>query len=176
MMTMIRSSVLTMTLAMFSVAYAPSLLAETDAEQSAPDDQSAQSEPSSPSYSDQELRSFAVAVLEVERIKSSYAPKLAQNLREQAQVKQAASLELLMALKQQGISVDKYQEMLSTVQSNPELAGKVNEYIQNSANEKGSRDESDAKGGESNGKGGTDESSRKPRSRDTDATKHVEQL
>src|SRR5438874_12629379 len=154
MMTMIRSSVLTMTLAMFSVAYAPSLLAETDADQSAPGDQSAQSEPSSPSYSDQELRSFAVAVLEVERIKSSYAPKLAQNLREQAQVKQAASLELLMALKQQGISVDKYQEMLNSVQSNPELAGKINEYIQNSANDKGSRGESNGTGSESNGKGG----------------------
>ena len=165
-----------MTLALFSVAYAPSLLAETDAEKSAPDDQSAQSEPSSPSYSDQELRSFAVAVLEVERIKSSYAPKLAQNLREQAQVKQAASLELLMALKQQGISVDKYQEMLNNVQSNPELAGKVNEYLKNSASEKGSGGESNGKGSESNGKGFTDESSPKRSSPDSDAKKRVELL
>jgi uncharacterized protein DUF4168 len=168
-MTMIRSGVLTVTLAMFSVAYAPSLLAETDAEQSAPGDQSAQSEPSSSSYSDQELRSFAVALLEVERIKSSYAPKLAQNLREQAQVKQAASLELLMALKQQGMSVDKYQEMLNTVQSNPELAGKVNEYLKKSAAEKGLVDES-------NGNGGAEESPSKPRGPDSDATNRVEQL
>jgi len=141
-MTTIRSGVLTMTLAMFSIAYAPLLLAETDAELSAPGDPS-QSEPSSsPSYSDQELKSFAVAVLEVERIKSSYAPKLAQNLREQALVKQAASLELLMALKQQGMSVDKYQEMLSNVQSDPDLADKVNTYLKQSAADKDSSDES----------------------------------
>jgi uncharacterized protein DUF4168 len=168
-MTSIRSGVLTMTLAMFSVAYTPLLLAETDAEQSAPADLSAQSEqPSSNSYSDQELRSFAVAVLEVERIKSSYAPKLAQNLREQAQVKQAASLELLMALKQQGISVDKYQEMLATVQADPQLADKVNVYLKKSAEEKAMSGESD---------GNSDEPQAKPKSRThSDPSQKVEEL
>ena len=137
-----------MTLAAFSAAYAPFLLAETDADQSAGTDQSARSEPpSTSSYSDQELRSFAVALLEVERIKSTYAPKLAQNLREQAQVKQAASLELLTALKQQGMSVDKYQEMLATVQSDPQLAGKVNDYLKRSAEDKGMGNDS-ANGGQ----------------------------
>jgi len=164
---MIRFHVLTMTLALFGVTYAPSLLAETDAEQSAPADQSAQSEPSSNSYSDQELRSFAVAVLEVERIKSSYAPKLAQNLREQAQVKQAASLELLLALKQQGMSVDKYQQMLSNVQSNPQLADKVNGYLKDAPQNKGN----DSQGGLS---GGSEPS--KPKSSDADAKQQVEEL
>jgi len=168
-MTSIRSGALTMTLAIFSVAYTPSLLAETDTQESAPADQSAQSEPSSSSYSDQELRSFAVAVLEVERIKSSYAPKLAQNLREQAQVKQAASLELLMALKQQGMSVDKYQEMLSSVQSDPQLADKVNEYLEKSAAEKGLNDES--------GKAAGDAQTTKPKHRPTsDPSQRVEEL
>ena len=164
---MIRSYILTMTLALFGVAYAPSLLAETDADQSAPADQSDQSELSSTSYSDQELRSFAVAVLEVERIKSSYAPKLAQNLREQAQVKQAASLELLLALKQQGMSVDKYQQMLSSVQSNPQLADKVNGYLKDAPQNKGD----DSQGGWS---GGSERS--KPRSSDADAKQQVEEL
>jgi Domain of unknown function (DUF4168) len=163
---MIRYRVLTMMLALLGVAYAPVLLAETDAEQSAPADQSAPSESSSASYSDQELKSFAVAVLEVERIKSSYAPKLAQNLREQAQVKQAASLELLVALKQQGITVDKYQEMLASVQSNPELADKVNEYLKNAPASKG--DDS------SNGNGR--ELSSKPKNQDPNPAQKVEQL
>jgi len=158
-----------MTLVAFSVAYAPILLAETDADQSAGADQSAQSEqPSSSSYSEQELRSFAVALLEVERIKSTYAPKLAQNLREQAQVKQAASLELLTALKQQGMSVDKYQEMLATVQSDPQLAGKVNDYLKKSAEDKGM--------GNGSGKGG-EESQAQPKSRgDAQSAQKVEEL
>lgn len=166
---MIRSSVLTMTLVLFSVTYAPTLLAETDAEQSAPADQFAPSEPamSPPSYSDQELHSFAVALLEVERIKSAYAPKLAQNLREQAQVKQAASLELLLALKQQGMSVDKYQEMLASVQSNPDLAGKVNEYLKKSASERDPGDDADSPRAQS----------AKPKGRTgSDASQKVEEL
>jgi hypothetical protein len=105
-------------------------------------------------------------VLEVERIKSSYAPKLAQNLREQAQVKQAASLELLMALKQQGMSVDKYQEMLSTVQSSPQLAGKVNEYLKQSAAEKGLGDESNGK----------EEEVQRPKSSDSKTAQQVQEL
>jgi uncharacterized protein DUF4168 len=169
-MTIIRSSVLAMALAIFSVAYTPLVLAETDAEPSTPADPSAQSEqPSSGSYSDQELRSFAVAVLEVERIKSSYAPKLAQNLREQAQVKQAASLELLMALKQQGMSVDKYQEMLASVQSNPQLADKVNDYLKKSTEDKGMSGES--------GNSNESQPKAKPKSRiDSDPSQKVEEL
>ena len=168
-MTIIRSGILTMTLAMFSVAYTPLLLAETDAGQSESSDPSLQMEPpsSAPSsaYSEQELHSFAVAVLEVERIKASYAPKLAQNLREQAQVKQAASLELLMALKQHGMSVDKYQEMLASVQSNPQLADKVNEFLKKSDEEKGP----------GNGKG--DEQPVRPKNRtDSDPSQKVEEL
>ncbi len=165
-MNTIRNGALTMMLAMFGVAYAPLLLAETDAEQSAPSDQSAQADqPSSGSYSDQELKSFAVAVLEVERIKSAYAPKLAQNLQEQAQVKQAASLELLMALKHQGMSVDKYQEMLSNVQSDPQLAGKVNEYLKQSGAEKGPSDEASSEA-----------QTEKPKTRESNPAQKVEEL
>jgi len=161
---MMRSSVLTMALVLFSVAYRPALFAETDAEQSPPADQAAPAEPAAPSYSDQQLHAFAVAMLEVERIKSNYAPKLAENLRQQAQVKQAAALELLLALKQHGMSVDKYQEMLANVQADPQLADKVNEYL-----------ESEAK----NGKGPTpdqDQSAAEPKSRGDSASQKVEEL
>jgi Domain of unknown function (DUF4168) len=164
---MMRSSVLTMALVLFGVTYTPVLFAETDADQSPPADQAAPAEPSAsaPSYSDRELHSFAVAMLEVERIKSNYAPKLAENLRQQAQVKQAATLELLLALKQQGMSVDKYQEMLANVQANPQLADKVGEYL-----------ESEAK----NGKGpmpDQDNSAAEPKSRgDSTVAQKVEEL
>jgi Domain of unknown function (DUF4168) len=164
---MMRSTMLMLiaALASFGVAYTPTLLAQTDSNQSASTDQSAPSEESAPTYSDRELHSFAVALLEVERIKSSYAPKLEQNLREQAQVKQAASLEFLQALKQQGMSIDKYQEMLATVQSNPQLAAKVTEYVKKSAAEKGM-----------DPGGSADEQPTPKDNGDTDSKQHVEEL
>jgi hypothetical protein len=171
---MMRSSVLAMTLVFFGVAYAPVLLAASEADQAAPTDQSTPSEPSSAAYSDQELRSFAVAVLEVERIKSSYAPKLAQNLREQAQLKQAASLELLLALKQQGMSVDKYQEMLAQVQSNPDLADKVDENLKKSAKERGLGEDADSGKGEE--PAAKSEPLTKPRKRARSESPRVEEL
>jgi len=155
-----------MTLAFFGVVYAPSLLAEADP--TSPADQATPSEPSNTAYSDKELQSFAVAVLEVERIKSSYAPKLAQNLREQAQLKQAASLELLLALKQQGMSVDKYQEMLAQVQSRPELADRVNENLKKSAKERGLGEDADS--------GNGDEPLAKPKRQVRSETSKVEEL
>jgi hypothetical protein len=117
---------------LLGAVFAPTVLADNDAAPSASANPPALSEPSNPSYSDRELHSFAVALLEVERIKSSYAPRLEQKLREQAQVKQAASIEMLRALEKQGMSVDKYQEMLANVQSHPELAGKVAGYLRQS--------------------------------------------
>src|SRR5882724_4209931 len=101
---MIRSTFLAATLALLGIAWPPIGLAESD--ESAPPEK-----PAAP-YSDAELRSFAVALLEVDRIKTTYAPKLALTLRAQQQVKQAASAEMVQALKDQGMSVDKYQEML----------------------------------------------------------------
>ena len=169
---MMRSSILTMTLVLFSVTYVPTLLAEAD--QTAPADQAAPSEPSNSTYSDKELGSFAVAMLEVERIKSSYAPKLAQNLREQAQIKQAASLELLLALKQQGMSVDKYQEMLANVQSNADLADKVNEKLKKSAKERGLGDDADS--GQSEEPATKPDSLAKPKSRGRAEVSKVEEL
>src|SRR6266702_1585494 len=129
---MIRSTFLTMILAWSGAVWAPIALAETD--DSTPP--STSSEQAAAPYSDAELKSFAVALLEVDRIKTTYAPKLALTLRAQQEVKQAASQEMVQALKQQGISVDKYQEMLINVQTNPSLAGKVDHYLKESAKQK----------------------------------------
>jgi hypothetical protein len=169
---MMRTTFLAVTLVFFGAAFAPAVLAEADP--AAPADQWAPSEPSNPTYSDKELQSFAVAVLEVERIKSSYAPKLAQNLREQAQLKQAASLELLLALKQQGMSVDKYQEMLGQVQSRPELQDKVNENLKKSAKERGLDEDADS--GKSEEPSTKSDSLAKPKKQVRSETSKVEEL
>jgi hypothetical protein len=129
---MIRSTFLAMIFALSGAAWAPIAFAETD--DSTPP--STSSEQASAPYSDAELKSFAVALLEVDRIKTTYAPKLALTLRAQQEVKQAASQEMVQALKQQGMSVDKYQEILINVQTNPALAGKVDRYLKETAKQK----------------------------------------
>jgi hypothetical protein len=129
---MIRSTFPAMIFALSGAAWAPIALAETD--DSTPP--SASSEQAAAPYSDAELKSFAVALLEVDRIKTTYAPKLALTLRAQQEVKQAASQEMVQALKQHGMSVDKYQEILINVQTNPALAGKVDHYLKESAKQK----------------------------------------
>lgn len=126
---MIRSTFLTLMFALSGAAWAPIAFAETD-DSTAP---SASAEQAAAPYSEADLKSFAVALLEVDRIKTSYGPKLALTLRAQQQVKQAASQEMEQALKDQGMSVDKYQEMLINVQTNPALAGKVDHYLRESA-------------------------------------------
>ena len=130
---MIRSTFLTVTLALLGTAWAPIALAESD--ESAPEQSASPEKPAAP-YSDAELRSFAVALLEVDRIKTTYAPKLALTLLAQQQVKRAASEEMVQALKEQGMSVDKYQEILINVQTNPAVAGKVDGYLKESAKQK----------------------------------------
>ena len=120
---MVRSTILTIAFAILGVAWAPvsfAQLGQPAAEQAAK------------SYSDAELQSFAEAALEVKRIKGTYIPKLeaAESLAEQQEVKQAASQEIKRAVEERGISVDKYQEILASALTNPEIAQRVNKYLE----------------------------------------------
>jgi GTP1/Obg family GTP-binding protein len=86
---------------------------------------------SAPSYSDAELKSFAVAALEVQRINDAYLPKLktASTPEEQKQVEKVATDEMVKAVEKEGMSVDKYKEIMNHAQSNPEIADKVMKHI-----------------------------------------------
>ena len=88
-------------------------------------------EQSALSYSDDELKSFVVAALEVQRINSNYLPKLqaAATPEEQQQVRAAASEEMVQAVEKNGLSVDKYKEILDQAQTNPAVADRVKEHI-----------------------------------------------
>jgi hypothetical protein len=101
------------------MAVLPQVLQQPPAEQSAS------------SYSDSELQSFAVAVLEVQRINDTYMPKLesAKSAEEQQQVRQAASQEMLSAVEKEGMSVDKYKEILRQAETNPAVAERVKEHM-----------------------------------------------
>ena len=82
-------------------------------------------------FNDSELKSFAGAVVEVQRINDTFVPKLesAKSPEEQAQIRQTASQEMVRAVEDKGMSVEKYKEILAHAQANPTVAARVQEHI-----------------------------------------------
>ncbi|HVO90976.1 MAG TPA: DUF4168 domain-containing protein [Casimicrobiaceae bacterium] len=95
-------------------------------------DQGVTAEPSTPYYSDDELKSFVGAALDVIRVKDAYTPLLeAAATPEQATlVKQQASAEMTKAVEGQGMTVDRFQEILTNAQGAPDLAARINQQLQ----------------------------------------------
>ena len=83
------------------------------------------------SYSDAELKTFAVAALEVLRINDLYLPKLkmATTPEEQQQVEKTATDEMVKAVEKEGLSVDKYKEIMSQAEANPQIAERVMKHM-----------------------------------------------
>jgi hypothetical protein len=75
-------------------------------------------------YSDAELKSFAGAVVEVHRINDAYIPKLqAAGTPDEEQKLEAAALhEMVQAVEKEGISVEKYEEILTKAQTSRDIA------------------------------------------------------
>lgn len=84
-----------------------------------------------PSYSDDELKSFAVAALEVQRINDAYLPKLktASTPEEQQRVEKTATDEMVKAVEKEGMTVDKYKQIMNHAQSDPQIAERVMQHI-----------------------------------------------
>jgi hypothetical protein len=82
-------------------------------------------------YSDSELKSFAVAALDVQRINQAYLPKLqaAGTAEEQQQVRQEATQEMVKAVQKQGMSVDKFNEIAVQARQRPEIAERIQRHI-----------------------------------------------
>ena len=122
----IRSRFLAVTAAALTgVAPAPAAFAQSDqpaAEQNAP------------SYSDTELKSFAGAVLEVQRVNYTYLPKLeaAVTREEQEQVLQTATDEMTQVVEKNGMSVDRFTQILNDAQTSPGLADRVRQHMRES--------------------------------------------
>jgi len=110
-----------------SAGQAPSSSPEiTSPSAESPDDPSSLSEPAPPS-SDAELKSFAGAVVEVHRINDAYIPKLqaASTPDEEQQLETAALHEMVQAVEKEGISVEKYEEILTKAQTNLDIAHRL---------------------------------------------------
>ena len=86
-----------------------------------------------PSFSDAELKRLAEAVVELERINGAYQPSLeaAKTTDEENQVRQAAFNEMTKVLKQKGMTVERYKEILLVAQNNPDVAERIRRHIRN---------------------------------------------
>lgn len=86
-----------------------------------------------PVYSDAELKTFAVAALEVLRINDVYLPKLkmAGTPEEQQQVEKTASDEMVKAVEKEGMSVTKYKEIMGHAETSPEIAERIIAHMKN---------------------------------------------
>ena len=118
---MMRSTVMTVMLAWVGIAGAPLTWAQSE---------QTPTEPSTATYSDAELKSFAAAAVDVHRINSTYLPKLAEaSADQQRQIEKQALQETTRAVEKQGLTSDKYDEILSAAQSKPEVAKKVEQFL-----------------------------------------------
>jgi len=88
------------------------------------------------SYSDTELKSFAVAALDVQRIRGIYLPQFeaAATPEEQEQIQTAARTEMVQAIEKRGMTVDKYTEIARQAQARPEIAEQIEHHIQEGLN------------------------------------------
>lgn len=91
--------------------------------------------PQSIDFTDADLKSFAVAVIHVSQINDTYLPvyQAAKTPEEQQLVEQKATDEMVQAVKNQGMTVEKYQEILTHAKANPQVANRVDQLIREMA-------------------------------------------
>lgn len=84
-----------------------------------------------PSLTQQDLKIYAVARLEVLKISESYRPQIqaAASPDEAKAVQQEAMQEMVEVVQSKGLSVEKYNQITDTMQTSPEVAKQVEGYI-----------------------------------------------
>ncbi|MFN4283057.1 MAG: DUF4168 domain-containing protein [Alphaproteobacteria bacterium] len=82
------------------------------------------------SITQQELKTFAVAALEVKKINDTYRPRYqsAETPAAKEQVRKEATEKMSSAVQQQGLSVDKYNQIVRVAQADPEVAKQIDDY------------------------------------------------
>ena len=89
-----------------------------------------------PDVSDEKLKSFAVAFLEVSKISQEYKPEFdgAASEEDKQRVQQEAGQKMVEAVNAtEGISIDEYNQIIQSAQADPELAQRINGHISQAA-------------------------------------------
>jgi hypothetical protein len=87
-----------------------------------------------PAYSDDELKTFAVAIVKVQRLNHVYLPKLdaANTPEEQEKVLQSASDAMTRVVEDNGMSVNRFTQILDDLLADAGLAERVRQHIRES--------------------------------------------
>ena len=93
--------------------------------------QSSSSTAPAPSFSDAELKVFAAAVLDVQRVTDTYLPKLkaATTIAEQQKVEDTASAEMTRVVESRGMTATRFSQILELTKVSPQLADRVRWHI-----------------------------------------------
>lgn len=100
-----------------AVVAAPGVMAQSASQQQA-------------AISDADLKAFAVAARDVQKINQDYMPvyQSAQNEQQRATIEQEAMGKMAQSVKDKGMSVEKYNQIVAAAQADPDVARKVDSY------------------------------------------------
>ena len=82
-------------------------------------------------YSENDLKAFAVAALEVRRIRESFTPKVeaAETPEQRQEISKEATDQMVKAVEKHGLTAQKYNNIYADSQSNEQLAERVNQHL-----------------------------------------------
>ncbi len=111
------------------MATSPMALAQAANPQEAPS--------AAPQVTNEQLETYAVAALEVHKINQNYQPLISQagSPEEQKDLYDKATQEMTEAIRNNGLSVEQYNQITTAVQSNPELSDQVQGFIDQNQNQ-----------------------------------------
>lgn len=91
-----------------------------------------QAGPGSQAYDEGDLRSFAAAIVEVERINTDFLPRMqaAGSEADRESVRQQATEKMIEAIEDQGLSLEEYNAIHQSAQHDPDLARDLNTMIE----------------------------------------------
>lgn len=80
--------------------------------------------------SDQDLKTFAGAAKEVQRINQTYVPAYqgAQTEEQRKSIEQEAMTKMTDAVKEKGLTIDKYNQIVQAAQADPQVARQIDSY------------------------------------------------
>jgi GTP1/Obg family GTP-binding protein len=81
---------------------------------------------------DAELRAYAVAAVEIQRISEEWQPRLqaTRDAEEQTQLRRQAEAEMIEAIRAEDLSLAQYNEIYRLAQSDPNVRQRITTYMQ----------------------------------------------
>lgn len=83
------------------------------------------------SFSQKDIKSYAVAALHVQQVAQRYQPKMsaAQSMQQKKTIQTSAVKQMAAVVRSQGLTVQKYNAINAAVRTHPKLAKQVNNYM-----------------------------------------------